>query len=69
MENELANGQLDKLRLILEDSSGKCPVTFHIHYPGKAYLDLLSSFHVTPNDTLLQQIEILFSRPDVARLI
>ncbi len=60
--------RLDALRTLLTDSPGTCPVHLHMRMPDLAWVSLQLGASVVPEDTLVQGIEELFRRPDVARL-
>ena len=70
-EAELENGQAEKLRALLGESKGSCPVRVHLQVDGRAWatLRLPDPLRVVPDEAFMQGLETLFRRNDVARLM
>ena len=69
-EDDLDDDRLDSLQALLEASTGRCPVTVHLEVEGRAWaaLRLPEALQAVPDEPLMQGLETLFRRPDVARL-
>ena len=68
---ELANGRLGAPQQLLAGSKGSGRVRLHVRFPelgAMATLKLKSELAVVPDETLMQGLETLFRRANVARL-
>ena len=69
-EDELADGKLEQLHGLIQASKGTCPVTVHLHIDQRAWVSLRlpEELLAVPDESLMQGLETLFQRADVARL-
>jgi len=69
-EEELAS-KLDALTGLLRASPGNCPVHLHLNVQDLGWVRLAvgEELQVIPDDPLVQGLEELFQRPDVARMM
>ena len=68
--DELNPERIRSLRELLKTSTGRCLVHLHVRKPGQAWTTLKvgDELRSVPDDALMQGLETLFRRPDVARL-